>query len=228
MIECNINHKIRKFLIYWCWQRGVMIVYGRYIKTLKGKHIEAECQLCKNNSLRVVALQPIAHLFFIPFYPESKAICLRCDNCGSKYSAIDYLNKAIKPEDLAFKTPIWTFVGTPLVILLITILFITGTPAREELNNFRQNPVAGSYFTADMEFDTGEHKNLYAYAKITKVAGDKVTIRFSKFGYTRSKRMHADIAKNLMDIDSTLKEEVDVSLDAFRTLKILSLEKFRK
>ncbi len=136
-----------------------MIVYGRRSTTLLNKIIPEKCPACESsNTLQLNIFQNYAHIFWIPVFPMGKVIATVCTNCQQVLQE-DAMPNALKEKSAAEKVhtriPIWTFVGSALILALIVGISISSAEDSKNTNIFVQSPKAGDVYevkTAAGEF----------------------------------------------------------------------------
>src|SRR6185369_8201835 len=100
-----------------------MIVYGRKATQIAKELIVEKCPNCGTmNSVELYVFQKYAHVFWIPFFPIGKTAVSQCAHCKQSLKLKEMpleLRTAYDHVKQQAKTPIWTFSGLALVVVLI-------------------------------------------------------------------------------------------------------------
>lgn len=102
-----------------------MIVFGTSTRQIATEIINDKCLNCGNQfTIQLNILQRYLHLFWIPFLPVGKIGITRCTHCHEilEQSNFTYtLTETYYNIKLNSKTPIWTFSGLVLVLIIISV-----------------------------------------------------------------------------------------------------------
>lgn len=199
-----------------------MIVYGTSTRKIGKSKVDAECHNCKSPDMFLVGLQRTFDLFWIPTIPLNKSTCIECNSCSSSYEVEAYINY-IPSENTVFKTPLRFFAGLVIIAIIIVAANLGDKHADTEKQVFRDNPVAGTYFTYVTENDA--YKDVpYSFAKIEKIQDDKIYIRFASYVYSKSSQASKNARKAIHDPEKFLFPVLEeMSADEFKALNIYTL-----
>jgi hypothetical protein len=155
-----------------------MIVYGTKANLLGKETVAEKCPGCgRINSVEIQVYQKYAHVFWIPFFPLGKTGVSQCQHCKQALKLKempDTLKNAWYNLKQQTKTPLWMFSGIALLVLLITVIVISGKQKDARNAKLILAPVEGDIFEAKQ----GSNYTLY---KVDGVVGDTVYILFHKY-----------------------------------------------
>jgi hypothetical protein len=156
-----------------------MIIYGSKNKELAKEILTDKCQNCgTQNSVDMHVFQKYAHVFWIPFFPLGKTGVSQCDHCKQVLKLKEMpstLTTSYENLRAQTKTPIWTFSGIALVVVLITIGIISDKKNDEKNAKLILTPRSGDIF----EIKTKD--NQYTLYKVDEVQGDSVFVQVNNF-----------------------------------------------
>ena len=156
-----------------------MIIFGSNTKQIAAETCPDQCPNCgAYNSVQLYVVQKYAHVFWIPFFPTGKSIVSQCNNCKQALklkempSAMALSSDNLKSQS---KTPVWTFAGLALVVVLITFGIINDKKKDEKNARLILAPQTGDIFEIKTDQDQ------YTLYKIDDVQGDSVFIRINNY-----------------------------------------------
>jgi len=156
-----------------------MIIYGSRTTHLLTEQTQEPCANCKTaNSIIVSIFQKYAHVFWIPFFPIGKTGVSQCSHCKQTFTLKQMppiLNNAYYRIAAKTKTPVWTFAGIFLIVVLGIGVSIHNHFRIEEEKEYIASPKAGDIY--DVQTGVGR----YTIYKVEKVAGDSVYFRPNKY-----------------------------------------------
>lgn len=132
-----------------------------------------ECNTSTTFTYRV--LRRYTHLTFVPLFPVDTIIETQCNNCNCIF---DYGNL---PENVRtimqqresqnqFRTPIWMFSGTIILIGFLTYSGYNYFIAKDQTSEWIENPTVGDIY--DLKFSNGYYSTL----RIEKATNDSIFI----------------------------------------------------
>ena len=156
-----------------------MLIVGVKNKILDVKKISDPCPFCKaTDSLQMTFFQQYVSLFWIPFFPSKKHANTLCSHCNAEF-LLEYMSPNFREiyEDIKTKnkTPLWTFTGTLIaIILLVSLAFAI----KIDSDNTRKRvaaPQINDLFEIKLKSDK------YTIYKVQKVEHDSVYFFANKF-----------------------------------------------
>ncbi len=156
-----------------------MIIYGSKAKELAKDIIIDKCPNCGNqNTIDMHVFQKYAHVFWIPLFPIGKTGVSQCDHC-KQVLKLNQMPPALKTAYANLKsqtkTPVWMFIGSALIAVLIVFAVIEGKEKDAKNAKLILAPQTGDVF----EVKTKE--NQYTLYKVEDVSADSVFIRPHNF-----------------------------------------------
>jgi hypothetical protein len=152
-----------------------MIVYGTKAKQLAKEALTDKCPNCgTQNSLDMYVFQKYAHLFWIPFMPIGKTGVSQCSHCKQVLKQKEMptqLKAAYDNVKAQTKTPVWTFIGLALVVVLITSAIIGDKNKNAQNAKLIEAPHKGDVF----EVRTPDRQ--YTLIKVEEVKSDTIYVR---------------------------------------------------
>ncbi|HEY9047164.1 MAG TPA: hypothetical protein VIN08_14765 [Ohtaekwangia sp.] len=114
------------------------------------------------------------HVFWIPFFPAGKKYVTQCNHCknillnGNEFQyAFPSVYKEIKQY---IRTPIWTYIGVVLVVVLLINSVIGEFKKSENSKVLVQSPTKGDVY----KFKTEDGQ--YSLLKVAEVKGDTIYV----------------------------------------------------
>jgi hypothetical protein len=152
-----------------------MIVYGTKAKQLAKEALTDKCPNCgTQNSLDMYVFQKYAHLFWIPFIPIGKTGVSQCNHCKQVLKQKEMpvqLKAAYDNVKAQTKTPVWTFAGLALVVVLITSAIVSDKNKSAQNAKLIEAPHKGDVF----EVRTPDRQ--YTLIKVEEVRSDTIYVR---------------------------------------------------
>ena len=152
-----------------------MIVYGTKAKQLAKEALTDKCPNCgTQNSLDMYVFQKYAHLFWIPFVPIGKTGVSQCNHCKQVLKQKEMpaqLKAAYDNVKAQTKTPVWTFIGLALVVVLITSAIVSDKNKNAQNAKLIEAPHKGDVF----EVRTPDRQ--YTLIKVEEVKSDTIYVR---------------------------------------------------
>lgn len=156
-----------------------MIIYGTKSKELAKQVLTDKCPNCgRQNSIELYVFQKYAHVFWIPVFPMGKSAISQCDHCKQ------VLKEKQMPSTLLSsyttlkgqsKTPVWTFAGLALIIVLVAFAFVSEKNKNEKNAKLILSPQSGDI----LEIKTEDLQ--YTLYKVDGLNGDSVLIRVNNY-----------------------------------------------
>jgi|GEM_PF-6181294 len=196
-----------------------MIVWGWNTKEIGNKEIHDSCRICNANRLRLVGLQRVFHICWIPIIPIGKSAYISCSSCGSEYQNDAILEKA-KQQGLSFKTPWWSFFGLIIIIAFILFGIYEDTKNTKTVQNFKDRPQAGEYFTFKIPFSEEFKKTPFSLGKIEEINNNKIVVRFSDYAYSKEYKAADAVKDSKKNSDKDLSEIIEFDLQDFQKIEI--------
>lgn len=194
-----------------------MIVWGWNTKEIGTKEIHDACKICNANRLRLVGLQRIFHICWIPIIPIGKSMYVSCSSCGSEYQSNAILQKA-EQQGLSFKTPWWSFSGLVIIIAFVLFGIHENSKNDETIQNFKNHPQVGMYFTFKFPFDEELKKTPFSLGKIEEIKDNKIVIRFSNYAYSNEYKAAGAAKNSKKDSDKDLSETIEFEPQDFQKI----------
>lgn len=150
-----------------------MIIYGSsaaHLKSVQSK--TATCPGCKTKGSLVFSIfSRHAHVFWIPLFPFGKTGACQCPLCT--YTAkVKEMPQDIRKEydyiKYQTKTPLWQFIGSGFLLLLISLIVFTGETQKKKELEYITNPTVGDIYKYETE---GNH---YSTLKVIEINGDSI------------------------------------------------------
>lgn len=165
-----------------------MIVYGTGSKLLKEASAEnIPCSNCEHKTSTISVYQKYFDLFWIPTFPIGKAAFLECANCHNvtKEKAMQPEQKAlVKNLKKSLKTPLYTFSGLGVILLIVGGFIISGMMTDGEKEDYYNEPQSGDVYSILYPEDTSEYKHMFY--KITQIGEDSIYFLASYYSYISS------------------------------------------
>lgn len=165
-----------------------MIIYGSKAKELAKDIIIDKCPNCGNqNTIDMHVFQKYAHVFWIPLFPIGKTGVSQCDHC-KQVLKLNQMPPALKTAyanlKAQTKTPVWMFIGSALIAVLIVFAVIEGKEKDAKNAKLILSPQMGDVF----EVKTKEGD--YTLYKVALVEADSVFIRANEFQVNKSSALY--------------------------------------
>ncbi len=161
-----------------------MIVYGVKSTLLTQETMTEKCQSCNTeNKVNMGVYQKYTHVFWIPFFPINKTGISECMHCKQvlnlKEMPGSYRNfyETIK---LQKRTPLWTFSGLLLLVLLITWAVYANQQGKEKNTQLLATTQKGDIYQISKGYKQ------YTLYKVNRVAGDTVFVFMSEYETNKS------------------------------------------
>lgn len=162
-----------------------MIIYGTGSKLLKEAAAEnIVCTNCEHKTSSISIYQKYFDIFWIPVFPIGKAAFFECENCHNVTE-----EKAMQPEEKALvknlksslKTPLYTFTGLGIVLLIVGALAMSGMNDNNRKEGYYNEPQTGDVYSVLYPEDTSEYKHVFY--KITQMGEDSIYFLASYYSY---------------------------------------------
>ena len=181
-----------------------MIIYGSRSKQLTKEILTDKCPNCgSQNSTELYIFQKYAHVFWIPFFPMGKTAVSQCDHCKKvlklKEMPAGYTS-SYENFKSQLKTPIWTFTGLVLLVVLISAAVVSDRQKNELNAKLILTPQSGDVF----EIKTKESQ--YTLYKVDNIQGDSVFVRVNEYEASKISGLRSLKEKG----DSTYSQELFV------------------
>lgn len=196
-----------------------MIIYGSRNKEVAREHIVEKCPHCGTmNSIDMHVFQKYAHVFWIPFFPMGKTGISQCDHCRQVLNPKEMpasLRAAYDNLKAGSRTPIWTFSGLGLIVLLVAFAIVQDKKKNEKNAKLIAAPIAGDIF----KIKTTDRK--YTLYKVDEVSADSVFILINNYEVNKLSGLHELESKSYSpDIYGFSKKELKTMLESGEILDI--------
>ncbi|RWY50382.1 hypothetical protein [Mucilaginibacter gilvus] len=191
-----------------------MIVYGTKAKVLLTEAITEPCPNCNTRNLQMNILQKWAHIFWIPTFPIGKTGVSQCAQCKQVLKEKEMptaLKLSYDNLKLQTKTPIWTFSGIGVIILIGIFVTIHGRQNAERITKMIPALQKGDVLALKFK------DNAYSLAKVMQVKGDSVFFVNNKY--------QTDGESGLNDLKT---KEYDTELRFFTIAELKAMNKNEK
>ncbi|MBC7851573.1 MAG: hypothetical protein H7Y31_17645 [Chitinophagaceae bacterium] len=156
-----------------------MIIYGTRSTELAKELISEKCGHCgKQNTIDLHLFQKYAHVFWIPFFALSKTGVSQCDHCKEVLKAKEMpqsISSAYSDLKSKSKTPLWTFSGLALLVVLIFAVVIIS-----QRNDAKNAQLVLAPQVNDI-FEIRTTDNQYTIYKVAEVQKDSVFVYVNNF-----------------------------------------------
>lgn len=195
-------------------------IWGWDTRTLGTKQLNAECPACKNDGLFLIGTQTVFEIFLIPNIPLGKSSYIGCDACGATYPTKMF---DLSDGDMEFKTPKRYFSGLILVAVIVGLVSSIIILSKRREASFKESPTVGKYFTFRLS-DPYYKTTPYAFAEITDIKGDKISVRFSQRVYSHEQYAVQEAQSAQKNPNEFLDSRSSkVTKDAFKKIKVESI-----
>ena len=151
-----------------------MIIYGSRATQVAKETIADPCPHCqRNNSLDMYVFQRYAHIFRIPFFPITKTGATQCAHCKQVMKLREMpvnLREVFNRQKANTKTPIWTFIGTVLVGLIILAVTLQSGRHDAQMSQLLKSLQPGDIL------EVKKSAGVYTLYKIAEVEPDSVAM----------------------------------------------------
>ena len=79
------------------------------------------CGMCQHDKFALHGIQRYGHIFFVPIFPTEKVFFLTCQGCGGSMQYDDCAELISRHEEVEFKTPIMSYIGPLVIVILIAM-----------------------------------------------------------------------------------------------------------
>lgn len=147
-----------------------------------------KCVHClSSNTIDIVGYQKYAANFAIPFYPTGKKVVSVCSHCKQRLELEEMPpNLQLQAKELKskMKTPLWTFSGLGLVLLIIMSIYLFSKNQKDKEPGYIAKPKIGDIYEFKTETDQ------YSIMKVKDVKGDTVIVMENRYEVERVKDFH--------------------------------------
>jgi hypothetical protein len=155
-----------------------MIIYGKKVNALVSEDMMNKCTNCgTTNSITLTIYQNYAHVFWIPFLPTGKTpetVCTNCKQVLSKKQFTLAIAEYYETLKTTAKTPVWTFSGLFLLIVLIAFIVVESKQSKVENATYIAIPQKGDIY----EVKNDGHYTLY---KVYQIIKDSVFVLVNQY-----------------------------------------------
>jgi hypothetical protein len=156
-----------------------MVIAGTRSILLKSEVIFDPCPNChKTNCVKMSVYQLYGALFFIIFFPSNKIGISNCTNCGHElklYQMPPSYQLHYQNLKANTKTPIWTFSGILVILLVIVAFFVIVHQQDVETKKYILSPRKNDIYQVQVK------NNWYSLYKVKTVVGDTVFFISNKY-----------------------------------------------
>jgi hypothetical protein len=156
-----------------------MIIFGSKATPIATETIKGKCAHCgTQDSVQMTVFQKYADLFWIPFFPIGKTAVTQCSHCKQvlekKQFNIDLINsyERIKANS---KTPVWTFSGLGLLVVLFFVGGIVSEQRNAKNTELIAHPQAGDLYEIKIDYKQ------YTLYKVESISGDSVYVLINDY-----------------------------------------------
>ncbi len=160
-----------------------MIIYGSKATELKTENITGKCPHCATPaSVQMTVFQKFAHIFWIPFFPTGKTGATSCSHCKQVLQKKEFDTSLLENYEtlkVQTKTPVWTFSGLVILILLISWGVVQSRQHDAKNAKIILIPQKGDIY----EIKNGYQQ--YTLYKVDSIAGDTVYLLTHQYETTK-------------------------------------------
>lgn len=165
-----------------------MLIYGSRATKLKAEPIVYTCKHCQSkNTTTMVLFQKYAHVFWIPFCPIKKLAVTQCEHCKQVLEQKQFdpeLKEIFDEQKKTVKTPIWTFTGLALLIVLIVSIAQDEKKEAAENKVYLEQPQVGDVYTVRTK------EGNYTLWKVQEVTKDSVGYWMNNYEVNKISGLH--------------------------------------
>lgn len=154
-----------------------MIIYG-----YKGAHLrtaplpEVNCPHCTaQNSVQASVYSRYAHVYYIPFFPFSKAAVAQCSHCHEVWeekALPTELRPAVREFKKSTRLPLWNWAGVGVLVLGLGAASVAGRYHERDRVAWLAAPHAGDIYTVHSPGDSTK----YSLLKVLSAKGNTVEV----------------------------------------------------
>ena len=187
-----------------------MIIYGRRDVSLQSTTFDE--QFCTNCGMKgavtCTVFSRYAHIFWIPLFPYSKKLLIRCSSCGKVFN-LNELNPSLQPEIKEFyrkcKAPFWQWVGLTLIIASVLLNINRTINEKNDTKQFFNSPEINDVYC--FKYEDG-----YTLMLIDDISNDSVYFLNNEYYFSNIidvKKLHRLKYYNLDETYGYSREELD-------------------
>lgn len=151
-----------------------MIIYGSRATRVAKESISVPCPHCQSsNTLDLYVFQRYAHIFWIPFFPITKTGATQCVHCRQVLKGKEMpspLRETFNELRSRTDTPVWTYIGTVLIGLIILAGALQGGRHDAQMSQQLKSLKAGDIL------EVRKSAGVYTLYKIAEVESDSVAV----------------------------------------------------
>lgn len=155
-----------------------MLIFGSRASKIASETLEDKCANCARHTVQVFVFQKYAHLFWIPLFPIGKSTITECSHC-KKISTLKESSSTLSgiyhSPVSGVKTPIWTYSGIGVMVVLVTWAIFIDKQKVERNARIILNPVYGDVYEVKKGHDQ------YTLFKVDDVIEDTVYLFVSQY-----------------------------------------------
>jgi hypothetical protein len=153
----------------------MLVTYGVKRKKLSSQGVFRQCTFCDaKDGMSLTVFQNYFQVYEIPIFPLGKYGAIQCSSCNYEIES-NYFNAELKHDYENAKrntrTPLWTFIGTSLLIGFIAFLIIMISTKEQNKIKYLASPQVG-----DM-YEVKYAPKAYTLYKIHGIKEDTLLIR---------------------------------------------------
>ena len=170
------------------------MIYGTSSKKLTTESVYDKCPYCGlQTSLTLYVFQEYIHVLWIPAIPSGKKVVCQCENC-KKEMQLNQMSPSLKSQSEELKarskTPIWTFTGIALILMVVGIGIFNFQQKKANSAKYILTPAQGDIY--EIKIASGQ----YTLYKVKSVGTDSVFVNPSLYETNLESGISDLISKN--------------------------------
>lgn len=142
------------------------------------------CSACNGDAQTFIAYQKYAHIYWIPFFPLTKQVFLKCSACNHLVERKDMTpeeQEAIARPFSKARTPVWSFSFCAVLAAIVGGGIYIDQRNQNRTVAFHKDPKAGDLVVLLGQADPAHP---YMVARVNKIEGESLDLSFSNYAYT--------------------------------------------
>lgn len=159
-----------------------MILYG-----YKGAHLRtaplpaSNCPACATfGSVKASVYSRYAHVYYIPFFPFSKAAVAQCEHCQQAWEEKNLpaeLRQPVRELRKSTRFPLWNWAGVGLLVLGLAWAAVAGRSHERDRKAWLAAPHAGDVYTVHSPGDSTK----FSLLKVVSAKGNTVEVAGNEY-----------------------------------------------